>query len=85
MDEDGDVGGGGEGEADTWRWMCSPEEASKPDAHDSCGLFVQADRAFLGTDTPIISSAAAFQVTCAGGKGGDLKVLDGGGGKFFLW
>ena len=35
-----------EGEVDTWRWLCSPEASKAPpvalDAHDSCGLFVQA-------------------------------------------
>lgn len=58
LDEDGDVGAGGDGDAkmeagltlagdvDICRWICSPEAKTPPpvalEAHDSCGLFVQA-------------------------------------------
>jgi len=43
------------------RWICelSPAPLPPPGAVHSCDdLFVEADRAFLGTGTPIISSAA---------------------------
>jgi hypothetical protein len=47
---------------DEGRWICEPSPAPEPPApgtgHSCDDLFVEAERAFLGTGTPIISSAA---------------------------
>lgn len=81
LDEDGetgacdDVGGAGTlgltGEVEACRYICSPA-TELPETQHSWDLFVEAERAFLGTDTPIISSAAfhggAGRKTFAGGK-----------------